>query len=157
MEIANLANTPIEFTLSEKKYKIVRLSMLDVFGIFEADVKEEYISDIVAMARHIPDVKERIEFQKQAARDIPRGKTMEEQVRLKMDSVEGGIKILHIALNKCQEVPIDEVKEVLSNEKNAAAIQAVMAFLFGDDTAKEEEKLPPGAQKIEVTDAEKKT
>uniref|UniRef100_A0A6M3L0Q9 Uncharacterized protein n=1 Tax=viral metagenome TaxID=1070528 RepID=A0A6M3L0Q9_9ZZZZ len=157
MEITNISNTPVEFVLSGESFKVIRLSLLDMFASFETDIKTQYMDDVVLYAERIKDPKERMEYQKQAIRDIPRGKSMEELVDHKMNSVEGGIKLLHIALNKCQKVPITKIKELLSDNSNSSTLQNLTAYIMGDDVKKlgEEQKLPEGAVKLEVS--EKKT
>ena len=157
MNVNNISNGSVVFKLSGKDYQVKRLNLMDLFGQFEADIKKTHMDDIVSLATRITDSKERIEFQRQAIRDLPKGKELEEAVKEAMDSFDGGIKLLWMSLSKCNKVTIDEVRDLILDEENEASITNIMNFITGQDATeepKEEEKLPEGAIKIE---SEKKT
>ena len=154
MSISNLSNEPIKFKIGEKEYLVKRLTLLDLYASFENDIKKGYMDDIVALAERIKDSKERMQFQKEAIKDMPRGRELSLKVQESMDGIDGGIKILYLALSKCQKIDIDEVKSLIGNVNLSAQINTVMDFIVGNDVVKEEEKLPEGAIKLDV---EKKT
>lgn len=150
MDVNNIANNPLEFVLSGKKYLVKRLNLMDLFGEFEADVKKQYMDDIISLANRMSDSKERIEFQRQAIKDIPKGKTLEEAVRSAMDSFDGGIKLLWLSLVKSNKITLEETKQLVMDSDNQAVITNIMNFITGSDQEeKKEEKLPEGAIVIE--------
>ena len=129
---------------------------MDLFGQFEADIKKTLMDDIVALASRMDDKTERIEFQRQAIRDIPKGKDLQQQVTEAMDTVDGGVKLLWMSLSKCNEITLEETRDLILDEANEASITNVMNFITGQDTVEEkkDEKLPKGAIKVKT---EKKT
>lgn len=154
MEVSNIANTPVVFSLSGKDYQVKRLNLMDLFASFEVDVKKQHMDNIVALAQKITDPKERIEFQRQAIKDVPRGKDLEEAVKNAMDGFEGGIKLLWLALSKCNKITLDEAKELIMDNTNSAAITNIMNYITGNDLEEKKTEVPQGATVIEV---EKKT
>jgi hypothetical protein len=140
MDISNLANTEIQMSIGDKSFKLKRLTLLDLYSSFETDIKKDYMNSIIELAQMIKNEKERITFQKEAIREVPRGKLLEEEVRNRMDSVDGGIKILHIALNKLNKVSLEEVRAMISNPHNSAQIATIMDFIIGSDVV--EDKVP---------------
>lgn len=154
MDVNNISNGAVVFKLSGKEYSVRRLNLMDLFGEFEADVKAKYMDNIVALANRMNDSKERVEFQRQAIKDIPKGKDLEEQVRQAMDSFEGGIKLLYLSLSKCNKITFEETKQLLMDNDNQASITNIMNFITGSDIEKKEDVIPQGATVIET---EKKT
>ena len=133
MDVHNLANSPIKFTISGRTFDVKRLSILDLFAAFESDVKKSYLDDVIALAGRMLTSKERIEFQKDALKAMPRGKELQDQVAEDMNSFEGGIKILHLALSKCNTISYDEVKQMVIASTNPAEITSVMDYVVGSD------------------------
>jgi hypothetical protein len=133
MDINNIANSPIEFTLSKKVYRVKRLSLLDLFSSFEGDVKREYMENIAAYAKTIEDAKEKNKFQTMAMKEMPRGKELEEMVSSKMNGVDGAIKIMTLALSKCQQITSEEVKNIIQDPVNTEVITVLMDFIIGND------------------------
>jgi len=130
---------------------------MQLFGQFEADIKKTHMDDIVALASRMTDSKERIEFQRQAIKDLPKGKALEESVKEAMDSFDGGIKLLWMSLSKCNNVTLEEVRDLILDSDNEASITNIMNFITGQDVAVEKEddkKLPEGAIRVK---SEKKT
>ena len=155
MEVNNISNGSIVFKLSGKDYQVKRLNLMELFGEFEADVKKQYMDNIAGQAQRITDIKERVQLQREAIKDIPKGKDLEEQVRIAMDSFEGGVKLLWLSLSKCNKITIEEVKTLLTEPDNQASITNIMSFITGSDTdTKELNVIPTGATVIET---EKKT
>jgi len=155
MEVNNISNGSIVFKLSGKDYQVKRLNLMELFGEFEADVKKQYMDNIAGQAQRITDIKERVQLQREAIKDIPKGKDLEEQVRIAMDSFEGGVKLLWLSLSKCNKITIEEVKTLLAEPDNQASITNIMSFITGSDTdTKELNVIPTGATVIET---EKKT
>jgi bacterioferritin (cytochrome b1) len=138
MDINNIANSPVEFELSGKTYKVKRLSLLDLNASFEACVKQEYMKNISDYAQTITDVKEKQKFQTMAMKEMPQGRELAEMVSTNMNSIDGAIKILSLALNKCQQVSIEVVRDIIQDEKNSEVISTLMDFIIGNDVAKDE-------------------
>ena len=153
-DIANASNVPIKFALSGKDYSIKRLSIMDLMGVFEADVKQSYMDDILEYANKITDSKERIEFQRSAIKDIPKGADLEQRAQELMASINGSIKLFHIALNKCQKVSLDQAKELMLDPQNSSVMTNLLGYISGSDIEeKEKTELPKDAV---VIDTEKK-
>ena len=154
MDVSNIANSPVVFKLSGKDYQVKRLNLMDLFGEFEADIKKTYMDNIVSLAQRMSDSNERVNFQRQAIKDIPKGKALEEQVKELMDSFDGGIKLLWLSLSKCNKITIEEVRQLLMDNDNQASITNIMNYITGSDVEKKEVEIPKDATVIEL---EKKT
>jgi len=153
--ITNISNAPIELEIAGKKYKVQRLNLLEIYHTFEAEIKSQYMADVITMAGLIKDPKERISVQSQAIKEMPKGKELEEQVNSRMGSFEGGKRMLHLALNKLNSISEQSIEELLTNDKNTGQIKAIMDYICGFDVVKEEEVIPEGATKIEIDDEKK--
>ena len=156
MEVSNILNNPITFVLSGKQYRVKRLSLLDLFAEFEVDVKAQYMDDVVDMASRIKDIKERIKFQCLSLKDMPKGKELEDQSRDIMGSYKGGLKLLYMALSKCNNITQDEVNKISSDPANTDVITNLMNYITGTDVDlnKKAVEIPVGATVIQT---EKKT
>ena len=132
---------------------------MDLFASFEAEIKKHYLDDIISLATRMETTKERIDFQKAALKEMPRGKELADQISDLMNSFEGGIKILHMALSKCNTISVDEVKQLVGASTNPAEITAIMDYVVGGDIAvggdKKEDK--PQAEVFGGKVEEKKT
>ena len=161
MQVIDVANHPVDFEIAGKTFKIKRLSLLDLYAVFEAEARKESISDITAIASQMKESKERIQFSKEAMKELPRGKELEDLARGRMDSVSGGIKMLHIALSELNEITYDEVKSLVNdNRENTevdAQIAAIVNYIIGTDVVIEEESKDPKDDKKTVISLEKKT
>ena len=140
MEISNIANSPVEFILSNKTYKVKRLSLLDLYGTFESEVKQEYMTLIQDYCKTVKDIKERIQLQKELIQDMPSGSILQKKVSEKMSTFEGGKKILVMALSKCQQVTDDEINTILLDQDNSITISNLMDFISGNDKKSDTEK-----------------
>jgi len=129
MEVSNIANNPISFKIGDRDFLVKRLSLLDLFAEFEVEIKRQYMDDIIEMASRIKDPKERIEFQRSAMKDMPKGKEMEDSVRSNMDTFEGGIKLLYLSLSKLNKITKEDIKAF--EEGDYTEVEAVLARLFG--------------------------
>lgn len=149
MNVNNIANGSLDFTLSGKVYKIKRLNIMDLYGEFEAQVKKQYMDDIISLANRIENSKERIDFQRAAIKDIPKGKELEQAVNGLMDSFEGGVKLLWLSLNKLNNITLEEAKALILDVNNQATITNIMGFITGNDQeAIKEPDLPKEAIKV---------
>lgn len=171
MEVSNIANNPVTFSLSGKNYLVKRLSLLDLFAEFEVMVKEQYMDDIAKMASRVKDSKERIDLQRALMKDMPKGRELQEiihgvpgpkdkegndtMVGGLINSPEGFTKLLYLALSKCNKITDEEIKEIVSDQKtNAVAITNIMNYITGTDIEKKEENVPKNAT---IITTEKKT
>jgi len=137
MDIQNIANSPIEFELSGKTYKVKRLSLMDLFASFEGDVKKEYMANISEYASTITNAVEKQKFQTMAIKQMPSGIELQDMVSAKMNGIDGAIKILFLALSKCQQVTIEAVTEIIQDPANANVITTLMDFIIGNDVKAE--------------------
>lgn len=149
MSINDISNGSLVFKLSGKDYSVKRLNLMDLFGEFEAEVKKQYMDDIIGLAERMTSSKERIDFQRQAIKDIPKGKELDEAVKNVMDSTAGGIKLLWLGLKKENKITIEEVRNLISLEENQATITNMMNFITGQDQEAKVSDIPEGATVIE--------
>jgi len=160
-QISNLVNLPVSFTLSGKEYKIQRLSPIDLFGRLENMVKENYMDGIISYAERIKDKQERLAFQREAIKDVPKGKDMQEAIKLLGDTVDGGIKLMSVALSKLNNVTEEEVKSIVIDPANDTVIATLMDYIVGADIDKKTEEASKGDGAEKATEApenpEKKT
>jgi hypothetical protein len=160
MQVIDVANHPVEFEIAGKTFKIKRLSLLDIYAVFEAEARKESISDITAIASQMTDSKERIQFSKEAMKELPRGKELEDLAQSRMDSIAGGIKMLYVALSELNEISYEEVKAMVNDNRDNpsvdAQIAAIVNYIIGSD-AVVEEKVDPKDSKKTVINTEKKT
>lgn len=147
MDIHNLVNGELEFEIGNKKYKIKRLSVSELFTYFQKIVKEEYLKNVSELTRLL-DKEERSEFLRKAMKDMPSGSILDNLAQDKMSSIDGALMILYKAMNKVkgQEVSMDEIIEI-SSDKNSDVVSQIISYAIGQDKIKEEE----------AEEAEKKT
>lgn len=139
-DITNLANIPVEFPVGANKYKVSRLSLIELFSEFENSVKTDYYKDINEMANTLKDKQEKMDFMCRMMRDMPSGKKLEEAARNKMDSMDGGIRILYSALKKHNKISYDEVVNLSSDNNIATSVAAIIEYALGNDLKPKEEK-----------------
>jgi ribosomal protein L12E/L44/L45/RPP1/RPP2 len=137
MSVSDLNNSPIEFDIDGKVYKVKKLSVLDIFSQVETKIKEDYLKSVTDMSKILPD-KDRPDFLRSAIKEIPSGRKLEDMVNEKINTVAGGIDILNTILNKCQQVSIDEVMSMVAKESNSTTVSSIMSYALGQ--GKEEAK-----------------
>jgi hypothetical protein len=135
--VSDLNNSPIEFDIGGKSYKVKKLSVLDIFNQVETKIKEEYLKSVTDMSRILPD-KDRPEFLRNAIKEMPAGRKLEDMVNEEINTVAGGIDVLTTILNKCQQVTKDEIMAMVGNESNSTTISSIMSYALGQ--GKEEAK-----------------
>lgn len=144
--INDLSNAPLEFAIGAKKYKVKKLSVLDIFGTVEKKIKEEYIENITEMSKILPD-KDRGEFLRSAIKEIPSGRKLEDMVNDTLNTTSGGIDILFVILNKCNNVSMDELMDMVTDSSLSNDITKVMSFAMGQGNE----------EPVEVDDSKKKS
>ena len=149
----DIANSPISFTLSGKEYKVRRLSLLDYFAEFQAIIKQDYFNDTIKMASQIKDNNERVQFQVQSMKGVPKGDELENMAFERISTIDGETKILEMVLRKDNKVTDSELKDILSNSDNVTTIKSIILFARGIDVV--EDKVEENAETAE--NAEKKS
>lgn len=140
MNTHTLANGVIELQFKDKKFKVKKLSLLDIFGVFEQQIKEEYMSNIAEMSKMVPE-NQRSEFVKSSIKEFPSGKKLEDAVNDRMDTTQGGISLLYTILNKCQSVSRDDIVQMATDKEASVFVQSVVSFALDQempDAMKEE-------------------
>jgi len=140
MDISNIANVPIEFSIGANKYKVSRLSLLELFAEFESEAKKGYLSDINEMATTIKDKTEKLDFMVRMMRDMPSGKRLEDLAKDRMNSMSGGLQVLYTSLKKHNKITLDEVKNLSSDESVNTQVAAIVEYALGNDLRQKEEK-----------------
>lgn len=132
-DIHALAGMPVDIMIGGKAYKVGRLSILDVLGEFGKLVRERKLSDIVLACQGIHDKADRQDMVKALIRDVPKGKELEEEARQVIDTVEGGVRMLWMALKKHQkDLTLDDAV-ALATEKNATEVSVAIEYAMGGD------------------------
>ncbi len=145
MSISDIANSSITYKINDKEYKIKRLSLLDLYGTFEKLVKEKYLRTVAEYAQLINDKNEKLEFQRKAMQDVPKGQALEDAVQLEMATLDGAKLILKMVLNKCQNVTDEEIENILLDKNNSAVINQIIAHATGTDVITDRTDAPPEA------------
>ena len=166
MEVSNIANNPIKFNLNGRDFLVKRLSILDLFAEFEVLAKEQFMDEVASYAKRIEDKQERIEYQRIKMKDMPKGKELQEiiygapgpkdangndtVIGGMMNTPKGCVKLLHLALSKCNEINMEEAGQIFSDPKNSSIINNIMNYITGADVDlnKEAPLLPKDAVKI---------
>ena len=130
MSVADLSNSSIEFDIDGKTYKVKKLNILDIFVKFETDIRQDYIQSISDMAK-ILDSKDRAEFLKNAIKELPTGRSLEDKVDEKMNTIQGGVDLLYTILQKCQEVSKNDIITMVSKESNGEVINSIVSYALG--------------------------
>jgi len=134
MGVSTLANKPMKFTLPNgKAYEVKKLSILEIFGELEKDIKEEWLANINSIASSLP-VPDRKSFLTGIIRDMPAGQNLERLAQAKMESVAGGFKILKMVLSRCQEVSQEELQDLVGDNANQNIIDQIMSYAVGVDS-----------------------
>jgi len=146
MSVSDLNNSPIEFDIDGKTYKVKKLSVLDIFSQVETKIKEDYLKSVTDMSKILPD-KDRPDFLRSAIKEIPSGRKLEDMVNEKINTVAGGIDILNTILNKCQQVSIDEVMSMVAKESNSTIVSSIMSYALGQGKEETKEVGDPNQKK----------
>lgn len=153
MDIQNLSDSPITFTLSGKEYLVRRQSFTEYFSVFQSIVKSEYFSDINKMAELIKDYNERLEFQVKSMKGVPKGDELDNIAMDKISTIDGGIKIIEMALKKDNKITEEELKNILTDPKNVNTMRSIILFVRGVDIQEDKKE---GLNEVK-TDTEKKS
>lgn len=127
MSVSTLANTHVEFDIGGQTFKVRKLSIMDIFVEFEREVRQDYINNINEMVKVLPAT-DRKGFLADAIKEMPAGKRLEDLANERIATVQGGLKLLHAVLSKCQPVTPDEAMALAADNANAEAIAEVMAY-----------------------------
>jgi len=138
MNLHTMSNGAIELEYKNKTYKIKKLSLLDLFGIYEQEVKQEYMK-ISEMVKLLPD-SQKSEVVRSAIKEMPSGKKLEEAVSERMDTAIGGVQLLSTILNKCQQVNTEDVMEILTDKESKTFVQQVISYALNQEMPKSSEE-----------------
>jgi len=142
--ISELANTPLDFKIGEKVYKIKRLSLNSIFAEFEKEIREDYFTNTREMLKVLEDKDKEIFFK---TNKMPVGKVMDEKVQERLQSNSGGIKVLYKAFNLCQKVSQEEINAIIEDANNSDIISQIISYSIGNDIKDIKEDIITEAQK----------
>ena len=153
MGVSTLANKPMKFTLPNgKAYEVKKLSILEIFGEIESDIKAEWLANINSIASSLP-VPDRKSFLTGIIRDMPAGAVLERLAQAKMETVAGGFKMLKMVLSRCQEIENEELQDLVGDSANQDIIDQIMNYAVGADSQAQD----PTQKKTVVGEAETTT
>jgi len=128
MLINDVGNIPVEFNVDGKVYKVKRLSMKNLLGFFEAEVKSERMDNIIQYANKIEDEIKKAKFEQEAQKNIPKEDELRELANEKIKSTEGAIKILYVILSELNDITPEEVLELMSHKENQTALNTIIRY-----------------------------
>jgi len=132
-DIHALSASPVDLMIGGRAWKVSRLSILEVLGEFGKLVRERNLSDIVTACKGIADKAERQDMVKALMRDAPRGRELEDEARQTLDTVEGGVRLLWMALRRLQpELTLEQAVD-LATQENATEVSVAIEFAMGGD------------------------
>lgn len=73
--VTDLLNNPVVFRIAGKDYPIKRLSIGEILGLAEAEVRKQAMSDANEMAKSLSG-KEKVDFLRGILQDLPKGENL---------------------------------------------------------------------------------
>ena len=74
----------------------------------------------------IKDYNERLEFQVKSMKGVPKGDELDNIAMDKISTIDGGIKIIEIALKKDNKITDEELKNILTDPKNVNTMRSII-------------------------------
>lgn len=141
--ISSLTGQPIVVTLAGKQHKFRRLTLAELFGKFEADVKTDWLSRAHEMANQLP-LEERIEFLSyQAAHPLTAEQSMN-LVREKMNSTVGIALIMELThLVESKDDVLPDIMSLAIDPAEQMVVKGLIEELTGTTGVKVEGKDSP--------------
>lgn len=99
MDYSEATNESVEITLGGKKYRAKMLTLSDLFGYFESQIKSERIAEAQEFAREL-DGEDRRLFLRDAFSDIPRGSDLLAACCQRMATPQGLKELVWMSIRK---------------------------------------------------------
>ncbi len=144
--VSALTDQPVEETLAGKKHKFRRVTLSELFGKYEAVVKNEWRQRIRSMADEL-DAVERVPFMVQAMNSPPAAVQIALLVKDKANSQDGIAMILsltHIQEDKNDVLP--DITTLVTDDVDKVVIKGLIKELTGTAGIVEEGVEGPKAQ-----------
>ena len=144
--VSALTDQPVEETLAGKKHSFRRITLAELFGKYEAVVKNEWRQRVRSMADEL-DMNERVPFMVSAMNSPPEAGQIALLVKDKANSQDGIAMILsltHIKEDKSDVLP--DITALLTNDVEKVVIRNLIKELTGTAGIVEEGAGGPKAQ-----------
>ena len=96
MNISEISGEKFTFELCGKTYKAKRLSIGDIYGYFEEQIKEEALADAKKVSEILP-LSQRSSFLVDAWQKLPKGAALFNLANEKLATVEGACAMMYLA------------------------------------------------------------
>lgn len=129
--VSNLTGQPILVTLAGKQHKFRQLTLAELFGRFEAEVKNDWTIQVNELAKGMSGA-DKIAFLAHSASHPLSAEDSVALVREKMNSAKGVALILsmtHLADNKDDIIP--EIISLMTEPTDQIAVRGLMEQLTG--------------------------
>lgn len=134
------ADGPIEITLGERKLKVRRLSLEDVFSSVRARIKQEHVQNMIDISGNLTG-EDKIEYLRRATQDINAGEDIEKAVAARLGNEQGVKFMFYLAMRKDQpDMTEEEVNEMLSSYSDIETVTGLCEWLTGVSTSGSWEK-----------------
>ena len=122
--LSEFINNPVKLTACGKEWTVQRLTIGEVYGTLENEVKQEFFDNVREIGKRL-DPKDRAEFNRLSIKEIPSGSEMEARVAAKMGTQKGLASLLHLALSKNQKITLSECIDLVSGTQGDDALTLV--------------------------------
>ncbi len=129
--VSALTDQPMEETLAGKKHSFRRITLAELFGKYEAVVKNEWRQRVRSMADEL-DTNERVPFMVSAMNSPPEAGQIALLVKDKANSQDGIVMILsltHIKEDKNDVLP--DITTLLTNDVDKVVVRNLIKELTG--------------------------
>lgn len=140
MDVLEVTNGEVEFSYLDKKYKVKRLSLKEIYEDAERVILNEYNKNMMVVQEALKG-QEKINFMIAALKAKPSGTELNLMANQWNCSAEGIVPLVSKILNKCQKVSEDEAKTVALDEKYSVLSFAIVNYALSGDIIKDEEKI----------------
>lgn len=136
-EISDMLNTELEVIIGDKKLKVKKLTLEEIFAEFEKEIRQKAIADAQELARELTG-REKVDFLKEVWKDLPKGEALLAEVNALMGSIGGIQKLLWMSARKLQpDLTLKDVSGIVGNEKAVEDLAPVVDFICGFPKVKE--------------------
>jgi len=137
----DLTNDPVEMNIGDKVFKVQKISYHQLFRNMEPVIKEEYIRDVKLFSDQFTG-KEKAEYIKSSIKDIPVGESLIELIVKKLQTIEGIIEILFLALKAYNKITKEDIRNLIETPELDTDISNVIAYATDKDKAENSKEDP---------------
>lgn len=140
MNVLELTNGEVEFSFSDKTYKVKQLSIVELCLETEKEILEEHSARMMSQASMLQG-KDKIDYMVRATKEYPNDQELTQLVEQRTKTVRGLSKLMFKTLNKCQKVSQEESDIVAFSEKYNVLSFAILQYAQNGIVMKDEEEI----------------